>query len=85
MFRTQNDLEAARKEIQLQQTELSRLREQLSQKEQIHLQLETQLIDKDESKKNGDLLTDQYRQQLTNEKELRTSKNKKKRQSLLFD
>jgi hypothetical protein len=85
LFRTQNDLEAARKEIQLQQTELSRLREQLSQKEQIHLQLETQLIDKDESKKNGDLLTDQYRQQLTNEKELRTSKNKKKRQSLLFD
>ncbi len=85
MFRTQNDLEAARKEIQLQQTELSRLREQLSQKEQIHLQLETQLIDKDESKKNDDLLTDQYRQQLTNEKELRTSKNKKKRQSLLFD
>jgi hypothetical protein len=85
LFRTQNDLEAARKEIQLQQTELSRLREQLSQKEQIHLQLETQLIDKDESKKNDDLLTDQYRQQLTNEKELRTSKNKKKRQSLLFD
>ncbi|CAF0992035.1 unnamed protein product [Rotaria sordida] len=83
--KTQNDLEAARKEIQIHQNELSRLHQQISQIEHIRLQLQNELeqtkqqcrqleqkiLDKDESKKNVDLLIDQYRQQLTNEKELR--------------
>ncbi|CAF0764701.1 unnamed protein product [Rotaria sp. Silwood1] len=81
----QNDLEAARKEIQINQNELSRLHQQVSQIEQTRLQLqneleqvkqrcrqlEQQISDKDESKRNADLLINQYRQQLTNEKELR--------------
>jgi hypothetical protein len=68
------------------QNELSRLRQQLSQYERTQIQfeqskeysqqLEKQLFDKDESKKNIDLLIDQYRQQITNEKELRLSKKK---------
>ncbi len=88
LFRIENNLEIARKEIQFQQNELSHLREQLLQSEQIRIQLqndfeqskqysqqlEKQLFDKDESKKNVDLLIDQYRQQFTNEKELRLSK-----------
>ena len=78
-YRTQNDLEATREEIQLQQTELSRLRHQLSQNEQNRLQLENelnqskrysqqleqQISTKDQSMKNNDLLLDQFRQQLT--------------------
>jgi hypothetical protein len=85
---TQNDLDSALEEIELQQNELSRLHEQLSQSEQTQIQfqneleqtkqysqqLESQLFDKDESKKNVDLLIDQYRQQLSNEKDLRLSK-----------
>jgi len=91
LSRIQNDLESAHKEIQIHQTELSRLRQQLSQTEQNRLdvqnefeqtkqqyrQLEKQLSEKDESKKNLDLLVNQYRQQLTNEKELRISKTKR--------
>ncbi len=90
--RIQNDLESARKEIQIHQNELSHLRQQLSQIEQNRIQLqnefertkqqcrqlERQIFEKDESKKNVDLLIDQYRQQLTNEKELRLSNLKKK-------
>ncbi|CAF3576825.1 unnamed protein product [Rotaria sordida] len=82
---TQNDLEAARKEIEIQKNELSHLHEQLSQFEQTKIklqndleqtkqnsqQLERQLLDKDQSQKNSDLIIDQYRQQFTNEKELR--------------
>ncbi|CAF3575245.1 unnamed protein product [Rotaria socialis] len=82
---TQNDLEAAQKEIIIQQTELSSLREQISQLEQTKFelkndlkqiqqysqQLETQLSEKDQTKTNNDLIVDQYRQQLSNEKELR--------------
>jgi septal ring factor EnvC (AmiA/AmiB activator) len=85
---TQNDLDSALEEIELQQNELSRLHEQLTQSEQTQIQiqneleqtkqysqqLESQLFDKDESKKNVDLLIDQYRQQLSNEKDLRLSK-----------
>ncbi|CAF3392823.1 unnamed protein product [Rotaria sp. Silwood1] len=81
----QNDLEAARGEIEIQKNELSYLREQISQYEQTKTQLqndleqtkrfaqqlERQLSDKDASKANSDLIIDQYRQQLTNEKELR--------------
>ncbi|CAF0895169.1 unnamed protein product [Rotaria sp. Silwood1] len=81
----QNDLEAARGEIEIQKNELSYLREQISQYEQTKTQLqndleqtkrfaqqlERQLSDKDASKANTDLIIDQYRQQLTNEKELR--------------
>ncbi|CAF2941831.1 unnamed protein product [Rotaria sp. Silwood2] len=83
--KTQNDLDIARKEIQIHQNELSRLHQQVLQIEQIRLQLqneleqvkqrcrqlEQQIIDKDESKRNVDLLIDQYRQQLTNQTELR--------------
>ncbi|CAF5218166.1 unnamed protein product, partial [Rotaria magnacalcarata] len=83
--RTQNDLEAAQKEIIIQQTELSSLREQISQFEQTKFelqndlkqiqrysqQLETQLSEKDQTKTNNDLIIDQYQQQLSNEKELR--------------
>ncbi|CAF4143162.1 unnamed protein product [Rotaria magnacalcarata] len=85
LHRTQNDLEAGQREIQIHQNEISRLHQQVSQIEQTRLQLqndleqtkqrcrqlEQQMSDKDESKKNVDLLIDQYRQQLTNEKELR--------------
>ncbi|UJR35192.1 hypothetical protein I4U23_027959 [Adineta vaga] len=85
----QNDIEAARKEIQIHQTELSKLHDQLSRNEQIrhefqieieHLkqqcrQYQQQISDKDESKKNVDRLVDQYRQELTNEKDLRTKTN----------
>ena len=88
LFRTQNDLEIIRKENQIHQNELSRLRQQLAQTEQLQIQLkndleqtkhqcrefEQQISSKDELKKNVDLLLDQYRQQITNEKELRTSK-----------
>jgi len=91
LSRTQNDLETARKDIQIHQNELSHFRQQLLQTEQIRIefqneleqtkqqcrQLEQQILDKDQSKKNVDLLIDQYRQQLTNEKELRISKKKK--------
>jgi hypothetical protein len=62
LFRTQNDLQAAHEKIKIQQNELSHLHQQL--------------FAKDESKKNGDLIIDQYQQQITNEKELRLSKNK---------
>ncbi|CAF2796492.1 unnamed protein product [Rotaria sp. Silwood2] len=86
---TENDLEAAREEIEIQKNELSYLREQISQFEQTKIQLqndleqtkqyiqqlEKQLSDKDQSKKNSDLIIDQYRQQLTNEKELRLKAN----------
>jgi len=89
LFRTQNEFEIARNEIQIHQNELSRLRQQLTQTEQIQIQLqnefeqtkhqcreyEQQISVKDELKRNVDLLIDQYRQQLTNEKELRISKN----------
>lgn len=89
LFRTQNEFGIARNEIQIHQNELSRLRQQLTQTEQIQLQLqnefeqtkhqcreyEQQISVKDELKRNVDLLIDQYRQQLTNEKELRISKN----------
>ncbi|CAF4698566.1 unnamed protein product, partial [Rotaria magnacalcarata] len=68
--RTQNDLEAAQKEIIIQQTELSSLREQISQFEQTKFelqndlkqiqrysqQLETQLSEKDQTKTNNDLI-----------------------------
>ncbi len=88
LFRIQNDLEIARKEAQIHQNELSRLRQQLTQTEQIQIQLkndfeqtkhqcrefEQQISSKDELKKNVDLLIDQYRQQLANENELRISK-----------
>ena len=74
--------------MQLQVTELSRLREHLSQNEQSRVelqnqleqtnqhcrQLEQQLVEKDQSKKNVDSLLDQYRQQTNAEKELRNSK-----------
>ncbi|CAF3838161.1 unnamed protein product [Adineta steineri] len=87
--KTQNDLETAHEEIQIHKNELSRVRQQLSQTEQALTQLqneleqmkqqcrqfEQQISDKDESKKNVDLVVDQYRQQLTNEKELRTKTN----------
>jgi septal ring factor EnvC (AmiA/AmiB activator) len=87
-YRIQNDLEAARGEIQIHQNELSQLHQQISQNEQIRTQLqneleqlkqqcrqlERQISDKDESKKNADLRINQYRQELTSEKELRISK-----------
>ncbi len=87
--RLKNDLESSRKGIELHQNELSHLRQQLSQTEQNRIELqnefeqtkhqcrqyERQISEKDESKKNLDILIDQYRQQLTNEKELRLSKN----------
>jgi hypothetical protein len=50
------------------------LQNELEQKNQYSQKLEKQLIDKDESKKNVELLVDQYRQQLSNEKDLRLSK-----------
>jgi biopolymer transport protein ExbB/TolQ len=88
LYRTQNDLESSREQVRIEQEELSHLRQKLSQVEQIRTQiqnefeqkkqqcrqLEHQISDKDESKKNVDLVVDQYRQQLTNEKELRISK-----------
>ncbi len=89
MYRTQHNLEVAQKDLQIHQTELSHLRQQISQLEQIRTQFqneseqlkqqcrqfEQQIFDKDQSKKNADLLIDQYRQQLTDEKQLRLSKN----------
>ena len=85
LYRTQNGLQAAQKEIQIHQTELSYLRQQLSkiraqfqneleQSKQHCRQLEQQISDKDQSKKNVDLLLNQYQQQLTDEKQLRISK-----------
>jgi len=88
LSRLKNDFESSRKEIEIYQTELSHLRQQLSQIEQNRIELqnkfeqtkhqcrqyEQQISDQHESKKNLDLLIDQYRQQLTNEKELRLSK-----------
>jgi chromosome segregation ATPase len=89
LYRTQHNLEVAQKDLQIHQTELSHLRQQISQLEQIRTQFqneseqlkqqcrqfEQQIFDKDQSKKNADLLIDQYRQQLTDEKQLRLSKN----------
>ena len=86
--RNENNLEVSREKMQLQDTELSRLREHLSQNEQSRVelqnqleqtnqhcrQLEQQLMEKDQSKKNVDSLLDQYRQQTHTEKELRQSK-----------
>lgn len=40
-------------------------------------QLENKLSEKDQSTKNNDLIIEQYRLQLTNEKELRLSKARK--------
>ena len=61
---------------QISQNEQNRtqLQNELEQLKQQCRQFERQISDKDEAKKNVDLLIDQYRQQLTNEKELRTSK-----------
>jgi len=86
-FRTENDLETKQKEIEIHQNELARLRQQLSQIELNHLdlqnhfeqlkqtnqQLEKHLEEKDQSKRNLDLLVDQHRQQFDDEKQLRIS------------
>jgi len=86
-FRTENDLETKQKEIEIHQNELARLRQQLSQIELNHLdlqnhfeqlkqtnqQLEKHSEEKDQSKRNLDLLVDQHRQQFDDEKQLRIS------------
>ncbi|CAF4288477.1 unnamed protein product, partial [Adineta steineri] len=78
---TQIDLESAHKEIKIHQDELSRLHKQILQYEQTQIQLQNELqqskqysheLEQQLSDKNGaqkDI--DQYRQQLTIEKELR--------------
>ena len=62
------------KNIVKNQQSVLQLQNELDQTIQYSQQLERQLSDKDQSKNNSDLLIDQYRQQLTNEKELRSSK-----------
>ena len=83
-------METACKETEILQNELCHVREQVSQLEKTKIQLqhdleqvqrysqqlEGQLSDKIQSEKDTDLLIDQYRQQLTSEKELRLSKEK---------
>jgi len=51
------------------------LQNELEQTKQYSHELERQLFDKDEAQKNVNVIIDQYRQQLTTEKELRLSKN----------
>jgi hypothetical protein len=51
-----------------------RLQNELEQTKQYSHELERQLFDKDEAQKNVNVIIDQYRQQLTTEKELRLSK-----------
>ncbi|CAF3746890.1 unnamed protein product [Adineta steineri] len=80
-LKTQVDLESAHKEIKIHQDELSRLQKQILQYEQTQTQLQNELqqskqysheLEQQLSDKNGaqkDI--DQYRQQLTIEKELR--------------
>ncbi|CAF1253041.1 unnamed protein product [Adineta ricciae] len=81
----QSDLDAARQELQIHQTELSRLREQISDDERIRIELQNQLecakryshelerqiSDRDQSGHNTDAILDQYRREATTEKELR--------------
>jgi len=50
------------------------LQNELEQTKQYSHELERQLFDKDEAQKNVHVIVDQYRQQLTTEKELRLSK-----------
>ncbi len=51
-----------------------RLQNELEQTKHYSHELERQLFDKDEAQKNVNVIIDQYRQQLTTEKELRLSK-----------